>query len=85
MPDPVGAARTLLGRRPTLLAIDNCEHVVDRIADVVDDLLSSCADLHVVATSREALGIDGEHVVAVRALDPDTTAMELFRERAEQP
>ena len=81
--DPLAAAASLLAGERTLLVVDNCEHVVDAAADVIDALLESCPRLHVVTTSREALGIDGEHVVAVKSLDPATTAMELFRQRAE--
>jgi predicted ATPase/transcriptional regulator with XRE-family HTH domain len=44
----------------TLLILDNCEHVIDACARVVERLLRSCATLHVLATSRELLGINGE-------------------------
>jgi predicted ATPase len=80
--DPLAAATTLLAGERTLLVLDNCEHVVDSAAAVIDWLTAECPDLSVLATSREALGIDGEHVVPVRSLDPATTAAELFRQRA---
>ncbi len=81
-PDPLAAVAAMLAGAHTLLVVDNCEHVVDSAATVIDELTSRCPDLTVIATSREALGIDGEHVVAVRSLDP-ATAVELFRQRAE--
>lgn len=80
--DPLTAATTMLSSERTLLVIDNCEHVVDSAAEVVDTLTSECPELSIIATSREALGIDGEHVMPVRSLDPTTTATELFRQRA---
>jgi predicted ATPase/class 3 adenylate cyclase len=80
--DPLAAAAAVLSGEDTLLVVDNCEHVVDSAAAVIDALTAACANLSVIATSREALGIDGEHVVAVRSLDPATTAVELFRQRA---
>jgi len=82
MADPLAAAGALLCGEPNLLVVDNCEHVVDSAAAVIDALTADCRDLSVIVTSREALGIDGEHVVAVRSLDSATTAVELFRQRA---
>ena len=64
--EPLSAMRMLLAAQRTLLVIDNCEHVVEGAARVVDALTGSCPELHVLATGREALAIDGEHVVPVR-------------------
>ncbi len=80
--DPLAAATAVLAAADALLVVDNCEHLVDRAAAVIDALTAACPDLSVIATSREPLGIDGEHVVAVRSLDPTTTAVELFQQRA---
>jgi predicted ATPase/DNA-binding SARP family transcriptional activator len=64
----------LVARRPVLV-IDNCEHVVDAVAALVDRLLDNAAGLRVLATSREPLGIDGEVVWPVPPLDlPPATA-----------
>ncbi len=49
-----------LGRRPVLLIFDNCEHLVAACAQLVTTLLQSCPDLHILATSREPLGVAGE-------------------------
>ncbi|WP_157495276.1 BTAD domain-containing putative transcriptional regulator [Kutzneria sp. 744] len=57
-----------LAARPGLLVLDNCEHLVDAVAELVVELLDRCPDLRVLATSREPLGIDGETVVPVLPL-----------------
>jgi predicted ATPase/DNA-binding SARP family transcriptional activator len=50
-----------MASRSLLLILDNCEHLLDACADLVDTLLSHCPTLRVLATSREALGLVGEH------------------------
>jgi predicted ATPase/DNA-binding XRE family transcriptional regulator len=57
-----------LRRRHVLLVLDNCEHVIDACAELVDQLLSSCLYLRIIATSREVLGVVGEAAWRVRAL-----------------
>ena len=58
--------------RLALVLVDNCEHVLDEAALVTAWLLRSCPRLHFLATSREPLGIDGEHTYTVPALSaPD--------------
>lgn len=49
-----------LAGRELLLLLDNCEHVVDSVATLVDQLLGRCPELTILATSREALGVRGE-------------------------
>jgi predicted ATPase len=66
---------------PHLLVLDNCEHVVDAAAKAVYELLESCPDLVVLATSREALGVPGEVVRPLPPLGTDAAAR-LFVERA---
>jgi len=58
---------TVQGRR-MLLALDNCEHLVGACAALVEALLRSNADLRVLATSREALGVAGERAWLVPGL-----------------
>lgn len=67
--------------RQLFVLLDNCEHLIDACAVVVNALLSVCPDLRVLATSREPLGISGEQVVPVRALSSDES-MSLFMDRA---
>ncbi|GAA0224246.1 BTAD domain-containing putative transcriptional regulator [Actinomadura nitritigenes] len=67
--------------RHLLLVLDNCEHVVEPAADLVADLLRAAPGVRVLATSRENLALEGEHLRPVDCLDlPD--AMELFTARA---
>ena len=49
-----------LADQVALVALDNCEHVVDAVADFADRLLRGCRDVHVLATSRQPLGVEGE-------------------------
>ncbi len=58
-----------IGERSLLLVLDNCEHVVDAVARLAETVLRFCPATSIVATSREALNIDGEHVYHVPALD----------------
>jgi predicted ATPase len=65
--------------------LDNCEHVVVPVAGLVERLVAACPNVTVVATSRERLRVDGEHVYTVPALpvgDGDGPAVELFVQRA---
>lgn len=60
---PVATADKLvdeLAERRCLLVVDNCEHLIGPVAELVEDLLAACPGLRVLATSREPLGADGE-------------------------
>jgi predicted ATPase/DNA-binding CsgD family transcriptional regulator len=50
----------VLGSRELLVVLDNCEHLLEATARLVDVLLDSCPNLRVLATSREGLGVEGE-------------------------
>jgi predicted ATPase/DNA-binding SARP family transcriptional activator len=68
--------REALRRRDAVLVLDNCEHLVDGVAQLVQDLLSAAPGLRLLCTSREALATDGELVWSVPSLrvpptDPD--------------
>ncbi|MEU9841242.1 BTAD domain-containing putative transcriptional regulator [Actinomadura sp. NPDC048032] len=78
---PVDRLIAALSDRVLLLVLDNCEHVVDEVARLAARLLATCPRLRVLATSREPLGIIGEHLFQVRPLDADP-AVRLFTERA---
>ena len=86
--DPTVTAEARLLRflpdRRTLLVIDNCEHLADDVAALIDSLLRVCPDVHVLATSREGLAVPGEILWRVPSLrvDGDAAAVELFAERA---
>lgn len=70
-----------LRSREVLLLIDNCEHVLDDAARLIDQLVRHCPHVSLLVTSREALGIDGERIVSVPPLGADEAA-ELFVDRA---
>jgi predicted ATPase len=73
--------------RVRLLVFDNCEHVLDAAADLIEGVLAHSTTVRVVATSREILGIAQEQVRLVRSLDStsgiDAVAVRLFVERAQ--
>ncbi|SDZ34206.1 Predicted ATPase [Amycolatopsis xylanica] len=56
-----------IGQAPTLLILDGCERVLPVAAEITHHLLRACAGLRVLATSQQALGLDGEQVLI---LDP---------------
>lgn len=62
----------LITERHMLLIFDNCEHVIASSAALAEALLKACPNLHILATSREALRLAGEAVWRVPSLDvPD--------------
>jgi predicted ATPase/tetratricopeptide (TPR) repeat protein len=78
--DPLVRLAEHCARRRMLLILDNCEHVVDAAARLVEHLLQHCPGLTVLATSREALGVPGERLRPVEPL-PQPYALELFADR----
>ncbi|WP_051165779.1 BTAD domain-containing putative transcriptional regulator [Amycolatopsis orientalis] len=78
---PVHRLAAALRDRRTLLVLDNCEHVVEAAAELVETLLRTTRHLRVLATSQEPLGLPGETVFAVEPLPP-AEAVRLFTERA---
>ncbi len=63
-----------IGEKHMLAIFDNCEHMVAACADLADALLQACPNLHILATSREALRVAGEAVWRVPSLElPDST------------
>ncbi|MFN2251857.1 MAG: tetratricopeptide repeat protein [Anaerolineae bacterium] len=92
-----GAVIDALRRRNLLLILDNCEHLIAECARMADDILTSCAGVTMLATSREALGIAGESCFRVPPLTtpPSTNggaavdlaqyeAVQLFVDRAQE-
>ncbi|MFQ6326386.1 AfsR/SARP family transcriptional regulator [Nocardia sp. CWNU-33] len=85
---PVDARRRLrdaLSARPMLLILDNCEHLIDAVAEVVADLVGSCDQLTVLTTSRAPLAITAETVYPLSPLAIDAAgspATDLFMARA---
>lgn len=71
----------LAGRR-ALIVMDNCEHLIDACAELAETLLSAAPELRILATSRQTLGLAGEHVLIVPPLSLPEEAVELLRDRA---
>ncbi|MFC4588847.1 ATP-binding protein [Sphaerisporangium corydalis] len=70
-----------LDMAPTLLVLDNCEHLVDAVADLVAYLTATTRELCVLTTTRSPLAIAAERVYALPQLGTGDAA-ELFRDRA---
>lgn len=82
------AAATLadaLRGRHLLLILDTCEHLVDAVADLAGELIASCPQLRVVATSREPLRVRGETVWRVQPLSLPAEQAHLSRLAAADP
>lgn len=84
-----------LRNKRILLILDTCEHLVEAVASLAARIFESASQVHILATSREALRVEGEHIYRLGALacppdDPELTAaavrtfpaIQLFVERA---
>jgi predicted ATPase/DNA-binding CsgD family transcriptional regulator len=85
MVEPVGGPRRALSLqlrdRRVLVCLDNCEHLLEASAELVDTMLRTCPEISVLATSREPLGVAGEIVWRVPSLQEEE-AVALFVDRA---
>ena len=82
--DPLVGLLTFIGDRKILLVLDNCEHVIGVVAALAERVVSEAPQAHILATSREALRVEGEHVHLLYSLgcppeDAGLTAMEVLR------
>ena len=87
--DPVVSLLAFIGDKKILLLLDNCEHVIGVAAALAERTVSEAPQAHIVATSREALRVEGERVHLLYSLDcpPEDaglTAMEALRYPAAQ-
>jgi predicted ATPase/DNA-binding winged helix-turn-helix (wHTH) protein len=93
--EPLTGLATFLSDRRALLILDNCEHVIEAAALLAERLYSEAPQIHILATSREALRAEGEHVHLLAPLNYpppgeqltaamalETSAVQLFMERA---
>jgi predicted ATPase/class 3 adenylate cyclase/DNA-binding CsgD family transcriptional regulator len=71
-----------VANRQMLMMLDNCEHVLDAVAALVNSLVAAAAGLTLLATSREQIGVAGEVSWRVPSLSPADEAVELFTDRA---
>lgn len=65
---PTDALLLYLEQKELLLLLDNCEHLIATCADLVERILHTCPSVTILATSREALNVDGEVEWAVKPL-----------------
>jgi non-specific serine/threonine protein kinase len=77
----IGSVAAELRSKRLLVVLDNCEHLADACAKVVEPLLRACADVRVLATSRERLAIAGERSWLLPPLE-SSEAVRLFLDRA---
>src|ERR1700687_6066659 len=87
--DPLVGLLTFIGDRKILLVLDNCEHVIGVVAALAERVVSEAPQAHILATSREALRVEGEHVHLLYSLegppeDAGLTAAEALRYPAAQ-
>jgi predicted ATPase/DNA-binding CsgD family transcriptional regulator len=82
--DPVEVLSEYLRTRQLLLVLDNCEHLATATATISYHVLRCAPELRIIATSRQALGVTGEHLYSIPPLstppaDADTSLAELTR------
>src|SRR5271163_3054908 len=87
--DPLVGLLAFIGDRKILLVLDSCEHVIGVAAALAERVVCEAPQAHILATSREALRVEGEHVHLLYSLDcpPEDaglTAMEALRYPAVQ-
>jgi predicted ATPase/DNA-binding NarL/FixJ family response regulator len=89
--EPLALLRSYLADKELLLVLDNCEHLVEAVAELVNDLVRAAPGVRVIATSREPLDVPGEHVLPIPPLElpiagqgklAQNEAVSLFVERA---
>lgn len=68
-----------IGEKQMLIVLDNCEHLIQEVAELVSFLLSACPRLKILATSRESVRILGEWLYSVPAFDipEDSSAVDM--------
>jgi predicted ATPase/DNA-binding SARP family transcriptional activator len=80
-PEPVDRLADVLQGLEALLVLDNCEHLVEPVAELALRLLSAVPSLRILATSQEALAVPGEQLLPLGPLSASEAA-ELLRSRA---
>jgi predicted ATPase/DNA-binding CsgD family transcriptional regulator len=80
--DPKQQLLAVLRPRQLLLMLDNCEHLIEAVAELTSDLLAECPALQVLATSRAPLRLLGEHTFPVPPLPLPPATDSLSADRA---
>src|SRR6266850_3392736 len=81
--DPKEALLNFLRPRRMLIILDSCEHLIEKTAEIADHIFQNAPGIYILATSREALHVPGEHVLRLCPLDcppeqPGLTASEVI-------
>ena len=71
---------TAIGHKHVLLVFDNCEHLLQPVAELAQEIVAACPRVHILATSRVPLSVESELLMPVQPLAIDD-AVELFIER----
>ena len=77
-----GSIANALDGRSRLLVFDNCEHLLDAAADLIETILARSETVKILATSREGLRLNEEQLWPVPSLDVNSSAATLFADRA---
>ena len=80
--DPLPTLIAFLQPRRMLLVLDNCEHLIDAAASLTENICKRAPDVHILATSREALRAEGEHAHWLRPLETPAPDARLTAEEA---
>src|SRR3981189_1861270 len=67
--DPKEALLNFLRPRRVLIILDSCEHLIEKTAEIAGYIFENTPDIHILATSREALHVPGERVFCLSPLD----------------
>ncbi|HKA11394.1 MAG TPA: LuxR C-terminal-related transcriptional regulator [Candidatus Dormibacteraeota bacterium] len=79
--EPCALVLSHLRERQLLLVVDNCEHLLQAVAELISEILRAAPHVRVLATSREPLSVSGEHVVLVPPLELPAISEALARSR----
>lgn len=80
--EPMDSLASFLRERRMLLVIDNCEHLIDAIAVLSEQILRAAPQVHILATSRESLRAEGEFTQRLASLDCPPPIAALSRAQA---
>jgi predicted ATPase/DNA-binding winged helix-turn-helix (wHTH) protein len=67
--DPCPELVNLVRSRKLMIILDSCEHVIEAVASLAEQLYRQTEEIHVLTTSRESLNVEGEHCYRVPPLD----------------
>jgi predicted ATPase len=80
--DPTGSLISFLRDRRMLLILDSCEHVIETAAALAERIFAAAPQVHILATSRESLRVEGEHVYRLLPLASPPDQIELSAAQA---